>query len=410
MPVPLRFAAIADDLTGGSDLAGMLHEGGLAAVQFFCLPDAAELSAVSQLAGAIVVSLKTRSIPAEEAVSLSLEACRRLQALEPCQLQFKYCSTFDSTAAGNIGPVTGALMSEMGVSFTVAVPALPVNGRTQYLGHLFVNGRLLAESPMRQHPLNPMDDSDLTRFLSRQTSRRIGLVILPKVLEGPGVLQEELESLRAKGVEIALVDAVRQEDLGVITEACAGLKLITGGSGFGRYLGGGHAFTPRTVKVADGPVLAIAGSCSAATLEQLARFERQGGRVARVSRPEEIRSCRDVWRGELEARGVLVVASSAPPDRRLPDNAYGFEDSFAELAAEALEQWGVRSLIVAGGETSGAVIQRAGIRCGQVAGIVAPGVPALASSGLFFVLKSGNFGGPDFFADVLELRRRLISD
>jgi uncharacterized protein YgbK (DUF1537 family) len=401
----IRFGAIADDFTGGTDLAGMLHEGGLRTVQFFGLPDRAMVRDAAEEAQALVISLKTRSVPAGEACGWALRALEALEAAEPAQVQFKYCSTFDSTAEGNIGPVTGALMQAMGERFTVAVPALPVNGRTQAHGHLFVNGRLLAESPMREHPLNPMTDSDLVRHLQRQTERRVGLVALPAVLRGAEAIREEMERLRGEGVEIALVDAVREEDLREITQACEGLRLITGGSGFGRWVGGGSgAVFGRNVRASKGAALVLAGSCSAATREQLAVWEASGGRVMRARTAAEVRARGAEARECLERGEAVGVASSAGAEERTGEDPVAFERAFAALAAEAVGEWGVERLIVAGGETSGAVVEAVGIRSGRIAGILAPGVPAMESlhpAGLWFALKSGNFGGPDFFVRAL---------
>lgn len=404
----IPFAAIADDLTGGTDLAGMLHEGGNAVVQWFGCPDPASVEeAVSAGAQVLVVSLKTRSIPAPDAVLATLEALTALRPASPAQIQFKYCSTFDSTSAGNIGPVTSSLMDALKTPFTVAVPALPVNGRTQCHGHLFVHGRLLAESPMRDHPLNPMLDSDLVRHLQRQTSRRCGLLSLPTVLKGVPAIREGLRQLQEDGVEIALVDALREEDLAAITEACRGMRLVTGGSGLGRHIrcGGGLAALPAA---APGRCLILAGSCSRATLDQLEAWERAGARVHHVSRPEQILALWDQLMKEWEADGVATVASSAPSGKREEEHAAGFEQAFAELAARAVREADVRALIVAGGETSGAVVQAAGVRSAQVASILAPGVPALISRtppGLFLALKSGNFGGRDFFAGAVAAWR-----
>lgn len=403
MEPTLAIAAIADDFTGGTDLAGMLHEGGLATVQFFGLPEPREVAAAARDAQAIVVSLKTRGIPAAEACTQSLAALHALRAAHPRQLQFKYCSTFDSTDRGNIGPVTDALMRTIGADFTVAVPALPVNGRTQFQGHLFVAGRLLSESPLRHHPLNPMTDPDLVRHLQRQTTRRVGLVPLAAVLEGPHEIAAAFARLRAQGVEIALVDAVREQDLAAITEACRGLPLITGGSGFGRHIGPGT----QPARVRHGPnkpALIIAGSCSEATRAQLASYQQTGANIIQVRHAFEIRNAAPQLRDALTELGVACIASSAAPEDRTGDAPEAFEQAFAALAREAVFEWGVKSLIVAGGETSGAVVEAAGIRAGRIDAILAPGVPAMLSlhpPGLWFTLKSGNFGGADFFQNAL---------
>ena len=203
--MPLEFATIADDFTGGSDLAGMLFEQGVRTVQLFGTAGAPSVSAGTQ---AVVLSLKSRSVEPDRAVAMTLDALATLRRLDPRQIQFKYCSTFDSTERGNIGPVTEALLTSLDAPFTIAVPALPVNGRTQYLGHLFVQGTLLSESPMRDHPLNPMTDSNLVRFLQKQTAVRVGLIDLATLRRGD--MRAAADRLRAEGVRIALVDAIEE--------------------------------------------------------------------------------------------------------------------------------------------------------------------------------------------------------
>lgn len=414
----LRFAAIADDYTGASDLAGMLHLAGVPAVQVFGVPEnLGEKAAVPD--GAIVVALKTRSVAPETAVELSLRALGQVRKLAPRQVQFKYCSTFDSTPRGNIGPVTEALLDAMGVACTVAVPALPVNGRTQYLGHLFVEGRLLAESPLRDHPLNPMTDSDLVRWLSAQTSARVGLVPLPVVLAGAGVIQRSLQELENQGVRIALVDAVTDADLDAIAAAVADMPLITGGSGITHALArlwqrqgslGCPSATPRLPRGKG--TLILAGSCSAATLQQLERWEAAGNTILRVSEPAQVASAGGYVRAEIARTGIATIVSSAAPSSRNPDPhaAQAFERAFGELATEVVREALADNIIVAGGETSGAVVDALAIQAARVVGVVAPGVPSLLSLDerrLWLVLKSGNFGGPDFFADALRHREEL---
>lgn len=412
----IRFAAIADDYTGGSDLAGMLHAGQIATIQLFGVPERPLDEIVPEETDAVVVSLKVRSIDAREATRVALAALDRLNALKPRQLQYKYCSTFDSTPRGNIGPVTEALLTALGEDLTIAVPALPINGRTQYLGHLFVNGRLLSESPLRHHPLNPMDDADLVRWLQRQTSLKVGLVPLG------AVLPEEIDRLRASGVRIALVDAVSDGDLAVISYAVQSMKFITGGSGLATPLAAiwrndGSARTGgTTARLASsaGGTLILAGSCSAATLEQLRIWKESGQRVIQCAEPDEILRALPEVRGELARNGIATVASSAPPDGRStsPHASEAFESAFGELAKSIVEEGLAQSLIVAGGETSGAVVDALDVKAAQVMSIVTPGVPSLVTLDarrLWLVLKSGNFGGPNFFSHTIEHRRSLCS-
>lgn len=396
----LAVAAIADDYTGGSDMAGMLAGEGVRTVQMFGVPDENAIASVPD-AEAIVVSLKTRSIPAGEAVRLSLEALAVLQKRHPRQVQFKYCSTFDSTREGNIGPVTEALMDALDTEFTIAVPALPVNGRTQYFGHLFVNGVPLSESPMRTHPLNPMTDSNLVRHLQPQTRRRVGLVSLPDLRNGA--------CERPPGVDIALVDAIEDADLERIARAFE-LPLITGGSGISRALPAmwreRRGWQPKPWPAADKETLApkallLAGSCSAATLAQIEAWRASGGALTamNVAAPDtrEIARladfCHRAWRSE----DAVLVYSSAPAGAR-SGSPEAIERAFGALAQLLAGSCG--RLVVAGGETSGAVVEALGIRAVAIGAAIDPGVPALRTvSGppLALALKSGNFGSTNFF-------------
>ena len=403
--------AIADDFTGGTDLAGMLHEAGARTVLVFGDGE------VPGNCDATVVCLKSRAVTAADACRMSVDALNRLRAHDPRQIYFKYCSTFDSTPKGNIGPVTDALMNELGEPFTLAIPALPVNGRTQYMGHLFVDGVPLAESPMRTHPLNPMTDSNLVRWLARQTPSKVGLLRLPAIV---GDLAAEAGRLRKEGVEIALADAVTQRDLESLAEVFADLPLLTGGSGMGMTL-------PRVwarrgwIKEREGeeaagkggPALILAGSCSAATLAQLNAL---GGAQASIDAaalledPEaETGRVLKEARRQMREQGYAVVRSSATAEER---EAMGLD---AQIVAEELETLfgviaatladDVARLIVAGGETAGAVTAALGVEAAEVVRIIDPGVPAIRpvnGPAMTLVLKSGNFGSADFFRKALE--------
>jgi len=403
--------AIADDFTGGTDLAGMLHEAGARTVLVFGDGE------VPGNCDATVVCLKSRAVAVADACRMTVDALNRLRAHDPRQIYFKYCSTFDSTPKGNIGPVTDALLNELGEPFTLAIPALPVNGRTQYMGHLFVDGVPLAESPMRTHPLNPMTDSNLVRWLGRQTPSQVGLLRLPAVV---GDLSAEAERLRKEGVEIALADAVTQRDLEALAEVFADLPLLTGGSGMGMTLPAVWArrgwMKERGVEEAaakGGPALILAGSCSAATLAQLREL---GGAqasidaVALLDDPEaETGRVMKEARRQLREQGYAVIRSSATAEER---EAAGVD---AQIVAEELETlFGVIAatladdiarLIVAGGETAGAVTAALGVEAAEVVRIIDPGVPAIRPVGgpaMTLVLKSGNFGSADFFRKALE--------
>ncbi len=392
----MLLGAIADDYTGGSDLAGMLAERGVRTLMHFGVPDEPLRGSYD----AAVVCLKSRSIASAEAREMSARALAWLQSAGARQIQFKYCSTFDSTAAGNIGPVLDELLTRLNVPVSVVVPALPVNGRTQYLGHLFVNGVPLAESPMRHHPLNPMTDSNLVRHLAAQTSSRVGLIPLPVVQSGAAAIRQVTAQLTREGVRMVLVDAVSDSDLAAIAEAIVDSHLISGGSGIAAHLPAfwrlESAVPPPASLAATsaGGVLMIAGSCSAATLEQIQRY---GGAAIHFEASGETA-------GILERTGRALVYSSAPPDRRLPAASAGaIERTLARLAVDMVDTHGVRRLIVAGGETAGAVVDALGIKAVEVLRVLSPGVPALKTLGarpLALVLKSGNFGTLDFFAEA----------
>lgn len=399
-------AAVADDFTGGSDLAGMLRERGVKTLLLFGVPE--NTANWRGLYQAVVVCLKTRAAEPDEARRQSVAAVQALQPLWPRQVLFKYCSTFDSTPRGNIGPVTEALLEATGANFTVHLPALPVNGRTQYLGHLFVNGELLSESPLRDHPLNPMTDPNLVRWLGLQTRQKVGLLSLKDVR---GALRDRAEELQATGVTMALVDAVENLDLDLAAEAFADLPLLCGGSGWGVALPAvwrrrGWLEEQETVSVggdASVPTAVLAGSCSAMTLRQLRLFSapQVAVDVPALQRDREGELARLM---AVDAR-PLVIRSSAEKAAQREGAAPEIEWLFGELARRLVAERGIRRLIVAGGETSGAVVSALGVAAAEVTRVIAPGVPALRTLGetpLRLVLKSGNFGGEDFFAKAVE--------
>jgi uncharacterized protein YgbK (DUF1537 family) len=408
---------IADDFTGATDLASMLVRHGMATVQLIGVPaDGVDAGA----AQAVVVALKSRTIPAADAIDRSLAALAWLRARGAVQILFKYCSTFDSTERGNIGPVSEALLKALDADFTIACPALPENGRSIYLGHLFVGEQLLSDSHMRHHPLTPMTDSNLVRVLQRQSKAPVGLVPYSVVELGPDAIRARFEALRGEGVRQAIADAVSERDLQALGAAAADLPLITGGSGIAMGLPENFrrasllAATKRADHLPHTPGLEaiLAGSCSAATLGQIARH-RAAGRPTFVLDPiglvdggDDIARALAFAKNHLRDAPVLI-ASSAPPEEvakvheRLGRERAGaaVEDAMAAIA-QGLVAEGVRRLVVAGGEIAGAVVGALGVQGLRIGPPIDPGVPWTTSLGeppLALALKSGNFGAPDFF-------------
>ncbi|GGF61707.1 HPr kinase [Azorhizobium oxalatiphilum] len=418
----IRLGAIADDYTGASDLANTLTKAGLRTVQTIGVP-APDL--VLSDVDAVVVALKSRSIPAADAVAQSQAARDWLKRQGARHILFKICSTFDSTDAGNIGQVLDALRGDLGPEAgqwpVLVTPAFPETGRTVYFGNLFVNGVPLNESPLKDHPLNPMTDSSLVRVLARQSQAGVALVDLATVVQGAEAVRARLGALAQAGTGAAIADAVFERDLETLGLVALEAPLSVGASGLGLGLaralvaqgvsGGSDAATGAPVA---GAVAAIAGSCSAATLEQIARAEA----IMPVLRldPEQLVTAPDAaivaaldWaRPKLEGTPVLIAASGTPDQVAALQARYGreasghaIEQASARLA-EGLVEAGVRRLIVAGGETSGACVDRLGLAAFAIGREIAAGVPLLRTvdhaPAMLLALKSGNFGGPDFFA------------
>lgn len=411
---------IADDFTGATDLANTLTRRGMHTVQTIGIP-----KGPAPEADAVVVALKSRTIPAAEAVAQSLDACRWLKAHGAKQIFFKYCSTFDSTNDGNIGPVADALLDELDASFTIACPAFPENGRTIYLGHLFVGGDLLSDSSMRNHPLTPMRDANLVRVLGRQTQHKVGLVPYGVVKQGAPAIAEAYRALAAQGIRHAIVDAVEDRDLENIGAASSSLPLITGGSGVAIGLPASYR-TARLIPKregaaplakAGGPGVVLSGSCSAATLGQVERFAAKHPAKAidpleLAREPEKTIAALLAWAAVQIGSGPALIYASAPPEKvAAVQAAIGretagamIEQAIAKLAT-GLAAKGVRRFVIAGGETSGAVVSALGVEALEIGQQIAPGVPACLSYGsprYALALKSGNFGGPDFFTQALE--------
>ena len=418
---------IADDFTGATDLANNLVRSGMRTVQTIGVPDSAEVLD----ADAIVVALKSRTIPAAEAVAQSLAALRWLQAQGVEQVYFKYCSTFDSTPAGNIGPVTDALLDALhgpDQGFTIVCPAFPENHRTVFKGHLFVGDVLLSDSGMRQHPLTPMTDANLVRVMQGQTRRRVGLVPHEVVARGPEAIRQRFADLQAQGVGVAVVDAVSNADLFLIGQALQGMPLVTAGSGIamglppnwqasGQLQAGAQA---DTLPPASGLQAVVSGSCSVATNSQVLHW-RQQGRPAFAIDPLAVASGQNVaaealaWAlPRLEQGPVLIYATAEAAAVQAVQARLGVaqagalvEHTLAQLA-RGLVQAGVRQLVVAGGETSGAVVQALDVQRMAIGPQIDPGVPWTTVSSslcpgepLHLTLKSGNFGTLDFFSKAL---------
>jgi uncharacterized protein YgbK (DUF1537 family) len=412
---------IADDFTGATDLANMLVRSGMRTVQTIGVP--AE-GAVPD-ADAIVVALKSRTIPAADAVARSLEALAWLREQGCTQFVFKYCSTFDSTDAGNIGPVADALLRELEgeQGFAIACPAFPENGRTIYRGHLFVGDVLLNESGMEHHPLTPMKDSNLVRVLQRQTSSKVGLIRYDTIARGAAAVREAIDSMRRDGVRFAIADALADSDLYTLGEACANMPLVTGGSGIALGLPANFrragtlperddaAALPRV----KGASAVLAGSASKATNAQVAawRAHRPAFRIdpLALARGEPVVEAALAFARSHLPQPILVYATAMPEEVRRVQEEIGTEAAGhlveAALAAVArgLREIGVRKFVVAGGETSGAVVQALGVTSLAIGAQIDPGVPATATIGaepLGLALKSGNFGSVDFFEKALR--------
>jgi uncharacterized protein YgbK (DUF1537 family) len=429
--VTLKLGCIADDYTGASDLANTLTRAGLRTVQTIGVPkDDLALPEVD----AVVVSLKSRSIAAQLAVDKSRAAETWLRGRGAAHVLFKICSTFDSTDKGNIGPVMDALRADSGDSIVLVTPAFPETGRTVYQGNLFVGSVPLNESPLKDHPLNPMHDSNLVRVLAQQSRTKVGLVELAVVTRGPEAVRARLAAFSADGVGAAVIDAVFDLDLETIGVVALDHRVSVGASGIGLGLaralvasGGGKKTSGKTADApVGGPAACLAGSCSQATLGQIASAETimpvlhlDSDRV--VAGPDEARRAvawaKDQFNKDRLRDGPVLIASSATPDqvaalqaRHGRDAAgHAIEQAMADIA-EGLVQSGVRRLVVAGGETSGAVVDRLGIPGFLVGAEIAAGVPVLRAVGvqsgeMLLALKSGNFGGPAFFSDALRLMR-----
>ena len=414
---------IADDFTGATDVAGMLVQAGMSTLLTVGVP-AAETGAAAALdADAVVVALKSRTVPASEAVARSLATLEQLRGAGCDRFYFKVCSTFDSTPRGNIGPVTEALMQALGADFTIACPAFPENGRSVYQGHLFVGDVLLSDSGMKDHPLTPMTDANLVRWLQLQTAHRVGLLAHATVAAGAHAIGERIAALRAQGVRIAIADAIANADLVRLGAACADFPLLVAGSGLALGLPAAYAARGRltadaraaALPAVGGHAAVLSGSCSTATQAQVQRWIDDGRPAFRIDalalgREEPAAAEAIAWaQGHVADGPVLIHATTQADSVRAAQQQLGseragalVEQCLAEVAV-GLHRAGVRRLVVAGGETSGAVVQALGVQRLRVGAPIDPGVPWTQAEGreLLLALKSGNFGGVDFFAKAL---------
>jgi uncharacterized protein YgbK (DUF1537 family) len=411
----MLLGCIGDDFTGSSDLANTLAKQGMRTVQYSGVPD----KPADDNVAAGVVALKSRSIPAEEAVSQSLKALRWLQEQGCQQFFYKYCSTFDSSPKGNIGPVTDALLEALGADRVIVCPAFPGASRSVYQGHLFVNDTLLSESGMQNHPLTPMTDSDIRRWVAMQTQFEVGHVSALDVFGGADTIRNCLDAQHSLNKRLIVVDAIRDEDLLEIGRAAADLPLITGGSGIAmglpeNFRESGQIGENDSIWAGEnGPCVILSGSCSIATRAQVEAHSRNNPSLEIL--PADVIGCRistdEVTRWLLEQPGVPLLYSSAAPEKvEAAQKTFGMEASsqaletfFADVAKRIIGAE-VNRLIVAGGETSGAVVEALGITTMDIGPEIDPGVPAMrANPNLVLALKSGNFGARDFFIKAAQI-------
>ena len=411
---------IADDFTGGTDLANNLVKSGFRTVQTIGIPKSpTQLEKID----AVVVALKTRTCPVEQAVRESKEALHWLISIGCRQFYFKYCSTFDSTPRGNIGPVIELLLRELGASFTIACPAFPDNGRTVYRGHLFVHDQLLNESGMQHHPLTPMTDPNIMRVLAAQTTLAVELIRLDLVRKGEKAVLQAFASRIGQPATVAITDATSNEDLVVLAGAAKDLKLVTGGSGLA--LGLGKSFGLQTGQAAQsipasGRRAILAGSCSRMTLKQLEVAKKLYPHF-RVT-PEELAAQFETtlekvlsWAKQHRSspHPLLVYTSGSPDEIASNQQILGgaragdlCEKFLAAVAAHFVDDE-ILQLIVAGGETSGAVVTQLGLDLLRIGPEIDPGVPWTLASGagreITLALKSGNFGSEEFFVNAWQL-------
>ena len=432
----MLLGCIADDFTGATDLANNLVRGGMRVVQTIGVP----VHTLQSNVDAVVIALKSRTVAPEAAVTQSLDALSWLQAQGAQQIYFKYCSTFDSTAKGNIGPVIDALMDAMGTDFTIASPAFPDNLRTVFKGYLFVGDVLLNESGMQNHPLTPMVDANLMRVLQAQTKRKVGLIDHSVVARGASAISARVRELKGQGVGVAIVDAVSNDDLIRLGPALKNMPLVTAGSGVAIGLPQNFDIKPSAsasvLPTPSGWQAVVSGSCSNATHRQVADFIGRGHPALALDPlqiAEDVSNGIDAgasaldWAAPLLKNGPVLVYSTADPDsvksvqlRLGVVEAGAMVERTLGAIAQGLVRLGVRQIIIAGGETSGACVQALGVSQMQIGPQIDPGVPwchakfhiaanepnaseITSDAGLHLALKSGNFGTDDFFSKAFKL-------
>lgn len=418
------FGAIADDFTGATDLAGLLARSGVPVSLRMGVP--AEQPQNS--APVEIIALKCRTSPVEEAVQETQAALRWLQEAGAQRFFWKYCSTFDSTPKGNIGPVAEALMKTLGVNQTIYCPAFPENGRAIFMGNLFVGEQPLSESPMKDHPLTPMRDSNLARLLTPQVTKPVGLANRLAVARGAASLTKKFSQLAEDGVAHVVVDAVANDDLYVIAEACQDMILLTGGSAVAMPLPELWAKQGRLAKSTasdarsydPGPAVVLSGSCSSMTNRQVADFLAKGGPSFKLD-PLEIAEAGNAkvlhWLAAQDPTATpLIYATAAPDAVRAAQDRLGVErvgsmiEATLAVCAEAARNSGYRRFVVAGGETSGSVTKALGVTRLNIGAEIAPGVPwcfaTSQNARIAITLKSGNFGNEEFFSKALEVLER----
>ena len=416
---------IADDFTGATDLASMLARSGVNVSLRIGVP----LSTPENTAEIEVIALKTRSISASKAIEESLSALKWLKEAGAKKYFFKYCSTFDSTAEGNIGPVSEALMNELKVDQTIYCPAFPENGRSIYMGNLFVGQKLLSESSMKDHPLTPMNDSNLMRLLSAQVSRRVGLADQIVVNSGVNSLKEKLISLKENDVPHVIVDAVADTDLDTIASACQDMDFITGGSALamplaefykasGKISANDNSFMNK--KLNTGSII-LSGSCSEMTIIQVKNFIQRGAAAFQLDpidlAENGVKKVLDWLSSQDFTKNTIIYATSDPDTVKKVQAELGVdmagkivEQGLSECAIAAREL-GIKNFIIAGGETSGAITKALNVRQLDIGIEIAPGVPWTFSgkrnNQIALSLKSGNFGSEEFFTEALNKLENL---